>query len=413
MPAAYFRNMTPVSTRPAHGLSTASDGTNTWGNSRILQVAPCDISAPALSFRNYYDGDKATGIGTITVKAAIEYNGLTYPVYFRGGTSVAIEAGAGGVVSEPAGVPLIPRGASYYIRTNVLVTSGQKWPHMMTSRSGDGEGSTKGTGGNTDQSTSGTITAASEGVYTAEAVLCANPSISGASTRIPVVAGLGDSVTYGIGEDSPETDKGYLIRAINNQFATIKLDRGGSTANLWVNSPTGTSGSTRRLPQLQAASTFVEAFGVNDLNGSRTLLQLQTDCLAIWNQAKACGVERVFRTTLTPWTTSTDSWATTTNQTVKSWEATRVAFNEWIRNRAPIDPISRVPTITGQPNALLSGQPGHPLYGYFDTADAVETSRNSGIWRVGYVYVTDAQGVHPSPDGAAAMATAIDTTLFV
>jgi len=40
---------------------------------------------------------------------------------------------------------------------------------------------------------------------------------------------------------------------------------------------------------------------------------------------------------------------------------------------------------------LLAGQAGHPLTGYYEIADLVETSRNSGIWKATTVRtVTDA-----------------------
>jgi hypothetical protein len=60
-------------------------------------------------------------------------------------------------------------------------------------------------------------------------------------------------------------------------------------------------------------------------------------------------------------------------------------------------------------DVLLSG---HPVSAYFEVADTVETARDSGIWKAGYVYTTDGVGVHPSATGHAAMAAAINTALF-
>jgi hypothetical protein len=411
--ASYFRHMIPVSTRPAHGLTTKSNGTDTGGNSRVKQVAPCDISSLALSFRNYYNGDSITSLGTLTVSAAIELSGGFYPIFFSGSSTVSIAPGTGGVVSSTIGLA-IPAGTTYYIRTYVQVSAGASscWPHMLTTRSADGEGSTRGSS-ETTKTTSGTITAASEGVYTAEAVLANAVGLNGQPYDLPVIGCVGDSLVYGIGETSPETDLGFLTRALNNQFANIKFDRSGSTVKDFV-LPAGTSGSVYRLPMIDGCTTIIDEFGVNDLNSARTLAQLQADCLTLWTYAAHRNI-RVFRTTLSPWTTSTDLWATTTNQTVTAWESDRVAFNAWVRDGAPIDSTTKAAVATGTSSGVLrAGASGHPLFGYFETADALESARNSGKWAVnGTDNYPTADGIHPSPTFHQLMAGAIDTSRFI
>jgi lysophospholipase L1-like esterase len=90
----------------------------------------------------------------------------------------------------------------------------------------------------------------------------------------------------------------------------------------------------------------------------------------------------VFQNTITPSTTSTDSWATTGNQTPESSNAVRVQVNDWIRT---------VPS---------------PLSGYFEIADLAETARNSGIWKAGYT----SDGLHPNATGHSALAAGIDVS---
>lgn len=411
--ASYFRQMIPVTTRPAHGLTTRSNGTDTGGNSRVKQVAPCDISSLALSFRNYYNGDSISSLGTLTVSAAIELSGAYYQVFFGGSPTVSIAPGTGGVVSSTIGL-VIPAGTTYYIRTYVQVTAGAStcWPHMLTTRSGDTEGSTRGAS-ETTKITSGTITAASEGVYTAEAVLANAVGLNGQPYDLPVIGCVGDSLVYGIGETSPETDLGFLTRALNSQYSNIKFDRSGSTIKDFV-LPAGTSGSVYRLPMIDGCTTIIDEFGVNDLNSARTLAQLQADCLTLWTYAAHRNI-RVFRTTLSPWTTSTDLWATTTNQTVTAWETDRVSFNTWIRDGAPIDSTTKAAVATGTTSGVLrAGATGHPLFGYFETADTLESSRNSGKWAVnGSANYPTADGIHPSPTFHQLMAGAIDTSRFI
>ncbi len=374
--AALFGGMTPVSTRPSHGLTTQSNGTDTYQNSRIKQVAPCDISSLALEFCNYQNGEIITNLGTITVSAAIEYAGAYYPVFFNGSRTVSLAPGAFGVVSSPVGVT-IPVGSAYYIRTYTTATSGQRWPHMLTSRSADGEGSVRGTGTN-DLTTSGTITAASEGVYTAQAVLANVTGLNFAPYDCPVIGGVGDSIMNGLGEATPETDRGFFNRALGDAFARVKFDRSGSTITLFV----GANGATRRLPMLDGCTTVIEQFGVNDLNTGRTLSQLQADVLTLAHWCYWRGI-RVIRTTLTPWTTSTDNWTTAINQTATSWEATRINFNSWLRDGAPIDPTTHAALAVGTVGALRKGDLEHPIYDVHDTAAALETSLNSGKWKPG------------------------------
>lgn len=104
---------------------------------------------------------------------------------------------------------------------------------------------------------------------------------------------------------------------------------------------------------------------------------MQGDLLWLWNQRSTAG-QRVIQTTITPHTTSTDGFVTTANQTVHSMtiEARRVQLNDWIRAGAPT--VSGPPVAPGTSGALLAGQAGHPLFGYWEIADQAETARNSG-----------------------------------
>jgi lysophospholipase L1-like esterase len=83
----------------------------------------------------------------------------------------------------------------------------------------------------------------------------------------------------------------------------------------------------------------------------------------------------------------------------------RVQINDWIRARCP-ENGSGVPQLAGTPGAVASPF----LSGWFETADTVESARNSGKWKAtGSASGYTADGVHPSQTGHAAMAAAIDT----
>jgi hypothetical protein len=126
--------------------------------------------------------------------------------------------------------------------------------------------------------------------------------------------------------------------------------------------------------------------GTNDVG--RTLVQMQTDLTTIWTALSNRGM-KVHAGTIPPGTTSTDSWATTANQTKKATEATRVAFNDWIRTTPA------------------------PLAGYVETADACETARNSGFWKVnGAANYATTDGTHPTDVIHQAMGAAINLAAF-
>jgi hypothetical protein len=74
--------------------------------------------------------------------------------------------------------------------------------------------------------------------------------------------------------------------------------------------------------------------------------------------------------------TSTDGWTTLENQTVTNGGAERLELNDWIRT-------------------LPEG-----LDGYFELADLIESSRDSGKWRTFETenYITD-DGTHPNDNG--------------
>ncbi len=105
--------------------------------------------------------------------------------------------------------------------------------------------------------------------------------------------------------------------------------------------------------------------------------------------------------TVPPITTSTDSWATTGNQTVVNGETPRLQFNAWARDTT---------------HWAADG-----ITGIFDIADVCESTRNSGKWAVSggvnalgtsIAQVMTDDGIHPLGYGNQLMAAASDFTRF-
>jgi hypothetical protein len=143
------------------------------------------------------------------------------------------------------------------------------------------------------------------------------------------------------------------------------------------------------------ASTAIIEYGRNDISGGASLASVQSTAVTLWSMFANRG-QRVFQTTITPRTTSTDGWVTTGSQTAAAGESVRVAFNAWLRAGAPVS--SGVAVAIGTSGALLAGQTGHPLYGVFEVADICESTRDSGLWKamVSPRTVTDAVATNGS-----------------
>lgn len=163
---------------------------------------------------------------------------------------------------------------------------------------------------------------------------------------------------------------------------------------------------------------IVTAYGGNNSRG--TLVEQQAVHIASWRMLAELGAQ-VAAMTLHPYTDSTDRWATVEGQTHRvidetadghtTREPARTARNDWIRDGAPLDPSTWEPYPTGTtvPAAVRAGETGHPLtLPAFDQADACETTRNSGIWKVdGGAWTVD--GAHLTGHGSAMLQTYYET----
>ena len=170
------------------------------------------------------------------------------------------------------------------------------------------------------------------------------------------------------------------------------------------------------------ATNILWQFGKNDFREEATLDKSTTMIDNLITVAKMFKARRkpFFATTITPQTTSTDGWATVGNQTryLEGFHLTKVGYNDWLRDGAPLfaDTLLRAGIGASGSNVIRAGEtddhliayedcppsPGCTNPGYFDIADAVESARNSGIWKAGY----SADGVHLNTVNASAAVAA-------
>lgn len=399
--------MVPVATRTAMtNMRAKSDGTQTQETSRVSHIITADCFALRLYYVNITSNANAVspidGDNTITVRCDVEgADGKRKRGWnTQGGRNIVLEPGGIGFLDVHG---VFKKGDRIYTRTNVSVaTLGQKWPRTMTTntglQAGIGEGVTAGS-----DLTLPSITAVSSSF-----TWVFSPCMILGETAAPVVtvAQIGDSIAA---SQNDQADFGFILRALNNSYGYVSLAQQGETIAMFQTADEGGG----RGPALDHVSHAVCQYGVNDIyNNAVTLATYQASCLSLWTALARRGI-KVFQTTITPKSTSTDSWATLANQTADAATSIRNNANDWFRAGSPIDPTTKAAVAIGTSGALLNGQAGHPLTGYFEVADLCESARNSGKWIVtGAANYATSDGTHPTIAVHTLMAAGVDPKRF-
>lgn len=361
----------------------------TAGTSRFSYKSQATVTKIRLTFINWYNSSyKASPYCTDNNNAApITVQALVYGPGSSTGIVATVSGSASWVINGGAWVQTdwisvnIAAGQTFDVQTYV---SGAQWYPMLVYAGWWAAGSNQAVAGSA-KITSGA--SSSNGIYMPAV-------ITGDHTNGAVLI-LGDSIAH----NSALATLGYIEKGLDGQYGAINAAVSGDRA-YWALD--GTGRRTKSWFANQDASTTICEYGRNDLIDGRTLGQLQANLLTIWNQQSGYG-QRVIQPTITPHTNSTDSWATTGNQTVVNTtvESRRVQLNDWLRAGAPI--VSGTAVAPGTSGALLAGQAGHPLHTHWEIADHVETARNSGIWKAGHT----GDGLHPNTTGINAAAAGV------
>lgn len=216
-------------------------------------------------------------------------------------------------------------------------------------------------------------------------------------TPVPIVSSRGDSVM-----------NGYLtsdgVNFVQKAFSSATVAKWA--ANL------GTTGILLRSAiQYDALSALLAPLSDywflqsnNDIYNGQTLAQAKANILQGAQQMSAGTTRRVVLLTGTPRTTSSDSFATATNQTPAAQESTRVALNAWIMDSTANGAVA---------------QSGGNIWTAIDICAQIEVnSANSltvggGRWisnGVAQHFTTD--GTHPYDSARDLMAATIPTSIF-
>jgi lysophospholipase L1-like esterase len=354
------------------GYTQLSNGTDLSQSSRRVYKATFTGHSLRLVYGNHLY--ETSGTNGITVKAAIEDSSNNiYPVYFNGSRTRVIDAG-GIVTSDPVGFE-VTKGDTFYIRTQISVDSGNTFPKVgQATVSGDRYET------DVDKVDSGTMAS------TSIAYIVAPDAVIGTSdVRQRCVVMIGDSIMAWNATGLNTWEDGWAVSALGGadygkNVPHIRLAVGGRTAATYA------ALTTSKVTQyfLQYATHAIIQTGINDLRSGVAAATVQASMQTFYDRLNRMGI-KVWQTTITPESTSSDSWATVNNQTAVAYSiASRLTVNTWIRTTPS------------------------PLSGYIELADTVESARDSGKWKAGYT----SDGLHPNSTAGADMRGSFTDALF-
>lgn len=324
--------------------------------------------------------------GPITVTASVERPEnivgtqvmTAVRVRFSGADSVTIPAG-GTVLSDPVLIDAVA-GSGVWVRTCTGAAVGSTWPNNTYSRNAVVAGEMVWWG---DQTGTTSLTSGS----TARTLSHGPAAILTQPTAKATVGVMGDSVSQGSGDEA--ADDGYWTRyAVANNVRLIRATTNGELARYALDT---TNHRDKAWEMLDGLDYVVSALGVNDCSQWQSESGIKGQLPRVWARMGAASRRAVYQTTLTPYTQSSDGWTTVAGQTLRTFEPIRVNINAWLRAGAYIDGLG------------YAGDLNHPLAGVLDVAPAVEDT--SGAWKPNMT----ADGVHPTPAGAEALATRLAT----
>lgn len=277
-------------------------------------------------YRHAVDSSGVTTGGARTIKRYLEYPaGVFHQVKWAGATTIVLNATLSAtsdvILSSVTGLPLeIPAATKFWWRTvNVSGATVATFPVIVrpddniTLGLDDGNDTTDKGNSGTISPTSGNNTFGPNGVI---------GTVKKAGARAFLL--FGDSLVFGQGDVSSvgsSGSSGWLSRGLGSLYPSCKIASGSQSAQTFATITTSPSFQPY-VARLGFTDVIVEV-GINDLSGlSRTPAQILTDHQTIYMFLAAnniyTGTVRKWQTTMTARTDSTDSYATTTNQTPKA-----------------------------------------------------------------------------------------------
>lgn len=366
-------NFAPTTTNSSISISVGDlvTGTNIASNCYVTNVAPVyDASGANITTFNVTITPATTG--AISSGQNITFQGHVYPVKFGGKRQFTLEPMHDYLISDPIGVE-IPANSTFKVRLSLSFSSTgfllSDFPTASSgsTRSNPPESCQRGASLG-DQTLSPIQPTNSGGGFWQPMILAQMPLTNG----LPCVGVIGDSIAAGTGDSADVKYRiGFVQKTFSNTIPYINLSRGGMTA---INNAYSPYEGMYAAINIASCTDILLQLCRNDIWNGLTAVQTRSNIQQIAAPHIAVG-RRVWVFTCPPYTTSTDSWATITNQTIANTtrEAERISYNADIR----------------------ANYASYGFAGVCDVSAIWEDGSNAGKWRVDLGQPTT-DGIHPS-----------------
>ncbi len=370
------------------GCPSAFNPGSTQQISRSSHMATSDINGVLeLVFPNFR---LAPGVETpqgavASITAAIEkMDGTVTQILFSGAPLGSIPNG-GVVVGNTAAALKLVKGEKFFVRTWYSCAAGILYGaqacNTISATDGDAAVTTAASEESFNYGASIPDTTMTAGYFASAGNFMYRPLVIAAVSSRPAVLIYGDSKSIGQG-DLPESMMagiGEIARSLANSTAYSIFGIGSETLQNLTSGASAATALTVRSTLHKYFTHVVCQLGTNDIHA-----QARTAAQFLGDMATFCGkfTIPVWWCTISPRSTSTDSWATVGNQTAHVNNAVRVAVNDAIRQSAVVS----------------SAQGARKIAGFFEMADALESARNSGLFKAdGGAWTGD--GIHENQRG--------------
>lgn len=330
----------PLQAVTNRGLWQSASGaaTTAANNLHISRTNHTFIDVPvksiAFSATTRVAGPETAGPGFI-LRADAEYNGVCVPFTWGGAPSRTLVSGDHDIVPDeiPAtafGVSQIPAGATVFIKYERELAVGVSAPYWGSDGGAfAGESALRAPSGTASRigiaGPLGTPSGyAGYSVIFGPIIVLGRPATKRGATVV-----YGASIETGTNDTATGTVTGYVGRAINSgtKLAACNLAVGGESLATFLTRP----GYRLALAKYFPGGVAINGYGGNDYSGGQTREQTAINFADFSSRLKAAGLAKVGRVRMSPKADSTDSYATTTNQTVR---ANFLAFRTYVDAQA-------------------------------------------------------------------------------
>jgi lysophospholipase L1-like esterase len=340
------------------------------GTSSIHVILTADAANLRLTYGNFYGDLRGTAAeivprSTLRIGAAIHFEGG--PVLrctFGGSAEATLPPGA--LVTSDALPDRFRRGTQLGVRTFVQPEPRGEYPLATVARGRCGEGFAPGVDCTRAEVAPSPWPGVDAPVY--------GPLLLTAETSNPrdlAVAGIGDSIMEGLGDLRGRSS--FFTRALGETYGHVFLPKASACTDEFVGER-----FRLRLPLLAAADWAINALGINDVANGVEPSAIMANALRIGATCRENGVGAILATLL-PFVRDVGDFQTACAQLPAQFEPTRVAYNAWVRDGAPVRCTGAgglTPAFIAHrdPEIRRAGHPAHPYAFVIDLNATLEVN---------------------------------------